>query len=148
MVEALLDGDVRIACQSDNRCFTDSQGGQGAPCLVGMLIWRLNGQASGQPGEAIQVVLANVVVECHAILPTGLERELNTGIDVPSDRLNLVAVMHGAFVVAVCGQASVRIWAAVQQPCDGRLPINQLSIVEKLPVEDDIGWLGRMGRKR
>lgn len=28
MVEALLDGDVRIACKSDNRCFTDSQGGK------------------------------------------------------------------------------------------------------------------------
>lgn len=113
-----------------------------------MLIWFFNGQASGQPGEAVQVVLANVVVECNAILPARFERELNTGIYVPSDCLNLVAVMHSAFVVAVCGQASVRIWPTVQELCDGRLPISQLSILEKVPAEDDIGWRGRMGRKR
>lgn len=56
--------------------------------------------------------------------------------------------MDGAFVVAACGQVSVRIWTAIQEPCDGRLSINQLSIVEELPVEDDIGWLSRVGRKR
>lgn len=111
-----------------------------------MLIWFLNGQASGQPGEAVQVMLANVVVECNAILPDGFKRELNTGINVPSDCLKLVAVMHSAFVVAVCRRASVRIWATVQQPGDGRLPINQLSIVESFQAKMTlVGWAAWTG---
>lgn len=148
MVGTLLNWDVQVADQSDNCCFTDSQRGQVSSCLVGMLIWPINGQASRQSRKATQVVLTNVIVECNAILPAGFERELNTGSDVPRDRLNLIAVMDGAFVVAVRRQVSIQIWVAAQESWDGRLPINLLSIVEKLPVKDDIDWLGRMGRKR
>lgn len=84
------------------------------------------------------MVLTNVVVEYHVILPAGFKRKLITGGDVASERLDLVAFMDGAFVAAMLCQVSIRIWVATQASIAAEVTIDLLSIVKKRPVKDDI----------